>query len=74
VSRATRLGPGIYAIDGEFHIDAVEFLQAQGVEPTAEDQEWAASLVERVAKEHGVPFDVEEHGRKPCYPEEASRG
>jgi hypothetical protein len=64
VSRATRLGPGIYAVDGDWHVDAVEFLEAHGVEPTAENQDWAARLVERVAEEHGVPFDVEEQARR----------
>jgi hypothetical protein len=46
-----RLSPGIYSKDGALHIDAAEFLIANGFEPTDENAETLARMAERVVGE-----------------------
>lgn len=52
---ATRIGPGIYdSHDGEMHIDAAEMLEANGYEPTPENQARLEAEFDGVADAAGV--------------------
>jgi hypothetical protein len=55
--RGVMLAPGIYASDGELHVDADEYIVACGGNPASQaDRDTAARVVARVCGLHGIEF------------------
>jgi hypothetical protein len=51
-----RYGPGIYAWNGELHVDEEEFVRAAGGDPTnPKDVETARRVIRRAGAERGIP-------------------
>jgi hypothetical protein len=57
----TKLAPGVYDDgNGGMHLDADEFLEANGYEANAETREQLARVGRKLADEHGLDYAVEE--------------
>jgi hypothetical protein len=48
------IAPGIYAHDGEMHLDAAELLEANGYEPTPENQARLEAELDAIADAYGI--------------------
>lgn len=55
---AKRVGPGIYEVGDELHIDAVELCEEQGIEPTEANQQVVAEAARQVFGGEGVPIET----------------
>lgn len=53
---AKRIGPGIYEVCDELHVDAEEMCSELGVPPTQENLDAAARGAQRACAEHGVDY------------------
>jgi hypothetical protein len=51
---AQQLAPGIYSHDGTMHLDAAEFLEANGYEPTPENQDRLEAAAGEIAAAYGL--------------------
>jgi hypothetical protein len=60
---ALRLKPGVYSLRGEMHIDADELLRAEGIEPSAANQDTLERAARRACAGLGIPVDAEGHER-----------
>jgi hypothetical protein len=57
-ARVETYGPGIYAINGSFHVNEEEFIRGTGGNPeNPRDVAMCRRALERVCGEHGIPIE-----------------
>lgn len=57
-----KIGPGVYEVGDEMHVDAREFCEELGYPPTRENQEVAARAAAEMAAEEGIAVEYRENG------------
>lgn len=55
---AKQIGPGVWELGDELHVDAVEICESQGYPATPENQRVAERAVREVFGGEGVPIEV----------------